>query len=117
MSAPDLPDLVGEADRMLAAYGETTPTRELVRRLRDAYVEEFIAEDRAQQRLERALADKDALVQALDGKVTTVIDRERDEIRSRADRLAATVRKLAGWAGHDIADLIDEGYLQDGDLG
>lgn len=44
------------------------------------------------------------------------IARERDEIRARADRLAATVRKLAGWAGHDIADLIDEGYLEPGDL-
>lgn len=67
--------------------------------------------------VEKLREHKAALVDAIDGNVTTVIDRERDEIRARADRLAATVRKLAGWAGHDIADLIEEGYLQDGDLG
>ena len=44
-------------------------------------------------------------------------ERDRPATEARIDRLAATVRKLAGWAGHDIADLIEEGYLQDGDLG
>ena len=43
-------------------------------------------------------------------------DREA-ALTARISRLSATVRKLAGWAGHDIADLVEEGYLQDGDLG
>jgi hypothetical protein len=45
-----------------------------------------------------------------------LIAEQNHEATERIDRLAATVRKLAGWSGHDIADLIDEGYLHDGDL-
>lgn len=32
------------------------------------------------------------------------------------DRLIFTVRKLAGWHGIDISELIEEGYLCEGDL-
>ncbi|ANA85250.1 hypothetical protein BH769_gp44 [Gordonia phage BritBrat] len=34
----------------------------------------------------------------------------------RIHRLSAIVRKLAGRAGFDIADLIEEGHLEEGDL-
>ncbi|WP_019204544.1 hypothetical protein [Tsukamurella sp. 1534] len=67
--------------------------------------------------VEQLREHKATLLDAIDGKVTTLIDRERDQVRASADRLAATVRHLVRWSGHGIAGLIDEGYLQDGDLG
>ncbi|MEG2778199.1 MAG: hypothetical protein RR905_02805 [Aurantimicrobium sp.] len=42
-----------------------------------------------------------------------------DEIQAlheRIERLQFTVCKLAGYTGHDISELIDEGWLQDGDV-
>lgn len=36
--------------------------------------------------------------------------------KDRLGRLVETIYKLAGWNGTDISDLIDEGYLQEGDL-
>jgi hypothetical protein len=35
---------------------------------------------------------------------------------ARINRLILTVRKLAQWHGADISELIEEGYLQEGDL-
>ena len=35
---------------------------------------------------------------------------------TRINRLIATVRKLAQWNGTDIADLIEDGYLEEDDL-
>lgn len=34
----------------------------------------------------------------------------------RIERLQSAVRKLASWQGVDISELIDEGYLEEGDL-
>lgn len=34
----------------------------------------------------------------------------------RIERLSYTVRKLSGHAAWDISELIDEGYLKEGDL-
>lgn len=34
----------------------------------------------------------------------------------RLDRVSALARKLAGISGNNIRELIDEGYIQDGDL-
>jgi hypothetical protein len=34
----------------------------------------------------------------------------------RTVRLVNTIYKLAHWSGTDISDLIDEGYLEEGDL-
>jgi hypothetical protein len=31
-------------------------------------------------------------------------------------RLQDAIRKLSGWAGVDIQDMIDEGYLEDEDM-
>lgn len=34
----------------------------------------------------------------------------------KIDRLQHAVRKLAQWQGYDIGDLIEDGYLEEGDL-
>lgn len=51
----------------------------------------------------------------LQGTATVTVTFPADG-QSRVDRLAHAVRKLAGWTGNDITDLIDEGMLQEGDL-
>lgn len=38
------------------------------------------------------------------------------EVLTKEARLQRTVRKLAGWAGYDISELIEDGYLIEGDL-
>ena len=35
---------------------------------------------------------------------------------ARINRLIATVHKLAKWNGTDISELVEEGYLEEGDL-
>lgn len=34
----------------------------------------------------------------------------------KIERLQHTVRKLAAWNGYDISELIEDGYLEEGDL-
>lgn len=34
----------------------------------------------------------------------------------RLNRLIETIYKLSGWNGTDISELIEEGYLEEGDL-
>ncbi|WP_139195005.1 hypothetical protein [Arthrobacter sp. UCD-GKA] len=38
------------------------------------------------------------------------------ELEARIERLSHAVRKLAGWSGNDIADLIEDGLIMEGDL-
>lgn len=38
------------------------------------------------------------------------------ENEDRIERLSNAVRKLAGWSGNDISDLIEDGLLEEGDL-
>lgn len=38
------------------------------------------------------------------------------ELEARIERLSHAVRKLAGWSGNDIADLIEDGLIKEGDL-
>lgn len=38
------------------------------------------------------------------------------ELYNRIERLSHAVRKLAGWSGNDIADLIEDGLIKEGDL-
>ena len=37
-------------------------------------------------------------------------------LMAQVDRLQFTVRKLAGWNGTDISELIEDGLLEEGDL-
>lgn len=39
-----------------------------------------------------------------------------NENQARIARLTQTIYKLSGWAGTDISELIEEGYLEEGDL-
>lgn len=43
----------------------------------------------------------DCIIQAYEGRIA---------------RLSHTVDKLAGWSGNDISELIEEGFLEEGDL-
>lgn len=36
--------------------------------------------------------------------------------QERLQRLVRVIHKLAGWMGYDIAELIEDGFLQEGDL-
>ena len=36
---------------------------------------------------------------------------------ARIERLISTIYKLSSWSGNDISELIEEGYLEEGDLG
>ena len=36
---------------------------------------------------------------------------------ARLERLIGTIYKLSSWSGNDISELIEEGYLEEGDLG
>lgn len=38
------------------------------------------------------------------------------ELENQIERLQKVVYKLAGWAGADIGDLIEDGYLEEDDL-
>lgn len=38
------------------------------------------------------------------------------EKNARIDRLSTAVHKLTKWAGVEISELIDEGYLEEGDM-
>lgn len=41
---------------------------------------------------------------------------EAETFEARNARLSNAVRKLAGWSGNDISDLIDDGLIEEGDL-
>lgn len=41
---------------------------------------------------------------------------ELNDLGIRFSRLQHTVAKLAGWQGIDISELIEDGYLKEGDL-
>ncbi|WP_346921916.1 hypothetical protein [Glutamicibacter creatinolyticus] len=38
------------------------------------------------------------------------------KVQGRLERLSNTVDKLADWSGKDISELVEEGYLEEGDL-
>ena len=38
------------------------------------------------------------------------------ELEDRIARLSHAVRKLAGWSGNDISELIEDGLIEEGDL-
>lgn len=38
------------------------------------------------------------------------------EDHARIERLSYTVHKLAGWLGYDVAELIENAFIEEGDL-
>lgn len=38
------------------------------------------------------------------------------DIAQRAKRMSVAIHKLSKWSGVDISELVDEGYLEEGDM-
>lgn len=51
-----------------------------------------------------------------DTLITVTATAAQEHYAARLDRLSHAVHKLAGWSGNDISGLIEQGYLEEGDL-
>lgn len=40
----------------------------------------------------------------------------REDLLEIIDRLQRVVLKMSGWSGVDVSELVDEGYLEEGDM-
>lgn len=51
-----------------------------------------------------------------DALITVAATAVQEHYAARLERLSYLVDRLACWSGNDIADLIREGYIEEGDL-
>lgn len=90
--------------------------RDMAQRLADSQLEglEYMSVIESQEDFVDELSDDEAKW-VFEAVVTarTTLD---PALKGQIERLQFTIRKLAGHAGHDISEIVDEGWLEEGDM-